>query len=51
MDKNNKKILVVTSRFYKEISDDLEKETIKTLEDNNYEFDIANTNQCESIEI
>ena len=40
MDKNNKKILVVTSRFYKEISDDLEKETIKTLKYNNYEFDI-----------
>ena len=40
MDKNNKKILIVTSRFYNEISADLEKETIKTLEYNNYEFDI-----------
>ena len=35
-----KNILIVSSRFYSDISDDLEKEAIKTLTSNNYKYDI-----------
>ncbi len=34
------KILIVSSRFYKEISKDLEKEAVKVLINNNYQYDI-----------
>ena len=42
MGEDMKKILIVTSRFYKEISNDLEKEATKILISHDYEYDMIN---------
>ena len=40
MNIKNNKILIVTSRFYSDISDSLEKECIKTIKDHGLSYDI-----------
>ena len=42
----NNKILIVSSNYYKEISDNLELGTIKTLKENNIDFDIIYAPGC-----
>ncbi len=42
----NKKILIVSSNYYKDISNSLEKGTISTLKDNNYNYDLINAPGC-----
>ncbi len=41
-----KKILIVSSNYYKDISNNLEKGTITTLKENNYYYDLINAPGC-----
>ena len=42
----NKKILIVSSNFYSDISNSLEKGVIKTLNEKNFEYEIKNVPGC-----
>ena len=42
----NKKVLIVSSNYYKEVSKNLELGSTKTLSENNFDYNIINAPGC-----